>query len=409
MLYKNSVFIKSVANVNKHLEPIMQKFNFKFAEILFVSDEKIWNLNKNFFPQNFLNKFGEVLLLEKPIADMNFVEKISEKSKNFKLILAFGSGTISDLCKYASFKNNLDYAIIISALSMNGYVAKNASITLNDHKKTLNAHLPKILLADMRILKHSPIELTKAGIADVLCFLACKFDITINDMIFGIKINKESINIQENIVKNFIKNYEAFDLKDNKFLKILLMMIINSGYAMTLNNSSQPASQTEHLIAHYLAMKKPEIVNEILHGKLIAITVIPALKAHMAIIKLMEINQLKNNILKLANEEFPSKKLKDKFSDKIIHECYEEFINKITFIKNNQELLINFEKNNKKIFKKLYKIHQDSLVIYGIFNHFKIAFDNNEINISESEIQEATYYAKYIRNRITALDLLYFS
>lgn len=408
MLYKNLVFIKSVTNINKHLAPILLKFNIQFNEILFVSDEKIWNANKKFFPQNFLNKFGDVLLLEKPIAEISFVEKIIEKSKNFKLILAFGSGTISDLCKFASFKNNIDYAIVISALSMNGYMAKNASITVNDHKKTLSAHLPKIILADMRILKNSPIELTKAGIADVLCFLACKFDIEMNDMIFGVKIKKEAVNIQENIIKNFVKNYESFDLKDNKFLKTLLMIIINSGYAMTLNNSSKPASQTEHLIAHYLTMKKPEIVNEILHGKLIAITVISALKAHMAIIKLMEINQLNNNILKLFNEEFPSKKLQDKLSHKIIYECHEEFVNKINFIKNNQELLKNFEKNNKKIFKKLYKIHQDSLVIYAIFNHFKITYDNNEVNIGESEIQEAIYFAKYIRNRITALDLLYF-
>ena len=54
-------------------------------------------------------------------------------------LVAVGSGTINDLCKYAAAQDGKPYAVFATAPSMNGYTSKNAAITVDGHKKSLPA------------------------------------------------------------------------------------------------------------------------------------------------------------------------------------------------------------------------------------------------------------------------------
>ena len=50
---------------------------------------------------------------------------VTDMDRNTDLILAVGSGTINDLCKFISYKMKLDYMIIATAPSMDGYASKS--------------------------------------------------------------------------------------------------------------------------------------------------------------------------------------------------------------------------------------------------------------------------------------------
>ena len=54
-------------------------------------------------------------------ADIKCVEEIKVAAVGVDYIIAVGSGTINDLCKYASFLIGKPYAVFGTALSMNGY------------------------------------------------------------------------------------------------------------------------------------------------------------------------------------------------------------------------------------------------------------------------------------------------
>ena len=183
---------------------------------------------------------------------------------------------------------------------MNGYVSKNASITLKNHKKTLEAKLPIAVWCDFVILKNAPQELNQAGLADVLCFYSCNFDLILSNQIFLQNINFEALKIQQKVVKNFVKNYKKFTLNDDDFLRNLLKMILNSGWAMTIANSSAPASQSEHLLAHVLTMKFPQKTHAILHGRLIASSTISSLINQQKIVE----NFSKNSPIKFLENYF---------------------------------------------------------------------------------------------------------
>lgn len=391
-------------NPLKNLASFIQKLGYLNQEILFVSDKKIWESNKNFFQQNFLLNFGDHILLEKPIADEKNLEIILKKSQNFKFIFAFGSGTINDLCKYASFKNNIKYGILISALSMNGYSAKNASISFNNHKKSLNAHLPIFIIANYQVLKKCPIDMTKAGLSDVVCFYSCIFDIKLNEIFFKTYVNEQALSLQIKSLNKFKKNFLNYSITDIAFLKILFELILNSGLAMTLDNSSLPASQSEHLISHYLTMKNPQLNYKILHGRLIATTTITSLKIQKSITDIMKSGDFKILIKKILQCNFPQKIIENQLGFEISQECYHEYQKKINKINSSFDLGEYYQKNKKDILKTLDKIIKNSEIVLKIFKHFDIKHDIKTINIDDKTYQEALLSAKYIRNRITCLD-----
>ena len=407
---KSKILLKIQKNLATKIEKLIIEMGYDFNKVIFISDQKIWENNQHFFKKNFDKKFAKFLILENPQANQNFVKIIVENAQNCDLILGFGSGTINDLCKFSSKKLNINYAILISALSMNGYASKNASITINNHKKTLEAQLPKAILCDLTILKNAPQQLNQAGLADVLCFYSCNFDLILSNKIFLQNINFEALKIQQKIVKNFVKNYKKFSLNDDEFLRQLLNMILTSGFAMTIANSSAPASQSEHLLAHVLTMKYPQKTQNILHGRLIASTTIFSLINQEKIVKNFQeksaFKMLENFFENLQNEDF-LKKINQFFGDDLAQECLAEYALKIEYLlKNSAKIIDNFKKNKAKIIKILDKNLFKNQFLIEIFEHFLVEFDFKKICFEDNEINEARLFAKFIRNRITSSDFL---
>ena len=55
---------------------------------------------------------------------------VQELTRHADAIVVVGSGSLSDTCKFATFKDGRKYASFGTASSMNGYAASTASVTL---------------------------------------------------------------------------------------------------------------------------------------------------------------------------------------------------------------------------------------------------------------------------------------
>jgi len=368
-----------------------EEFDFADKKILFVSDKKIWNNCAKFFPKNFL-KNHKNLLLENPKPDEKNLKKIAAALKNCDFILALGSGTINDLCKFTSAQKNIPYAIIASAASMNGYLSKNASITIAGHKKTLPATLPTAVFCDLRILKAAPTRLTKAGIGDSLCFYSCWFDWYLSHKILGTKFDKKPFEMLQKKMDFFVKNFARFSLKDEEFLKMLIEILLLSGQGMTIAGGSYPASQSEHLIAHTIEMKYPEIAHKKLHGEMIAVTTLTAAKLQKNILT----NNTPSSAILLIKEEGFGVDVINFFGKKIAAECQKEY---------DQKISQKPKPISAPLKKELQKIHLDESNLKKILSHFKISASPKSLGLSTKEYQACVTHAKYIRNRFTVLDL----
>jgi glycerol-1-phosphate dehydrogenase [NAD(P)+] len=283
---------------------------------------------------------------------------------------------------------------------MNGYLSKNASITIFGHKKTLPATLPLKVFCDLGILSSAPLELTKAGIGDSLCFYSCWFDWYLSHKILGTKFDKKPFEILQKKMDFLIKNYKKFSLKDEKFLKLLIEILLLSGQGMTHAGGSYPASQSEHLIAHCLDMKYG--LKNILHGAQIAVTTFTSLKLQKKILqkKALKIKKVPGHFLQLR--EF--------FGTGVARECRAEYLKKVDGLlrhceEHSDEAIHISEKIWTKHKTKLSKLLFDEKKLRQIFNHFKIDYDVESLGVSKQQYQECVANAKFIRNRFTCLDL----
>lgn len=388
LMYKNHPQIVDFAARN--LDDVLYDLKLFEERILFVSDQKIWQKNVKFFGKNLPNLVSEILLLDEPKADEKTLKKLRKKAEKFELIIAFGSGTINDLCKATSAQNNTPYIVIPSAASMNGYLSKNASITISNHKKTIAATLPKAVLIDLEILKNAPLELTKAGIGDSFSFYSCWFDWFLSNQILGTKFDEKCFTILQPKIDFLRKNYAKFSLRDEKLLEALIEILLLSGLAMTRAEGSYPASQSEHLISHAIEMKFEKTAKN-LHGAQIAVTTLTSAKIQEKL--------LQKKSLKIAVENFPQKEIEKFFDKKIALQCRSEFLQK-------QKLIAKVEvKNWSKIREKLRKIHMTESELQKLFQHFKIKSSARSLQLTTAQYQTCIHHAKFIRNRFTCLDL----
>jgi glycerol-1-phosphate dehydrogenase [NAD(P)+] len=399
---QKEIIINIANNLANQACELILKLGFSLENSIIISDKKIWQKHFKNFKEDFRNQLGETLILRDPTTDEKFVKKIIDHAKNYRLIIAFGSGTINDLCKYSASQLNIPYVVFTSACSMNGYCSPSASITINSHKKTLNAKVPIAVFSDLKILKQSPKKMTKAGIADALCLYSCWFDWFLSYLIFDSKFNLECFLMQENAIAKLKKNYLNWQLNDQNFLAILMEILLVSGKAMGLANGSYPASQSEHLIGHCLSMKYPKELKNILHGNLIAIT-----SQQSLIIQQEILNKLQQNKLILPTTSIAYlQRINKFFGKKIAHECIDQYKDKK--ISNKKILQINEKlKDNQQIFFfELKKIYEQNSSVKKIFRHFKINTNWRKLSLNQQQYHDCVNNAKFIRNRFTSLDFL---
>ncbi|HEX3064985.1 MAG TPA: iron-containing alcohol dehydrogenase, partial [Dongiaceae bacterium] len=119
---------------------------------------------------------GFIVLPGEPVPDMETVEIVRAQTKHATGLIAVGSGTINDLCKYATFLDRKPYAVFGTAPSMNGYTSVSAAITEHGHKKSLPAHAPVGVFLDLEVLAKAPLRMIRSGLGDSVCRTTAQAD-----------------------------------------------------------------------------------------------------------------------------------------------------------------------------------------------------------------------------------------
>ena len=228
----------------------------KYNNILLVCDNNTYNvcgknvktiLEEKISNQIVLESNGEVVIPNE--------EKISEIESGIQsetdLIIGVGSGVINDLCKYVSFRHNLEYFIVATAPSMDGYASVGAALILKGMKVTINARPPKAIIGDTDVLKNAPRKMLQAGYGDIIGKYSClndwKLSTLINDEYFCDNIYNLTLSQAEK-VKPFA---HALLDRNEEAVEALMEALVTVGIAMSYVGNSRPASGSEHHLSHY--------------------------------------------------------------------------------------------------------------------------------------------------------------
>lgn len=198
--------------------------------------------------------------------------------KKCDIIIAVGSGTINDLCKFVSYQMSCDYMIFATAPSMDGFVSNGAAMIVNHVKVSFDCRVPVAVVGDTEVLRNAPMSMINAGLADTLgkytCLLDWKLSALINDEYYCDQV----VGMVEDALKTIMDQKNLIAKRDANAIKSVTEALVLTGIAMALVGYSRPASGCEHHLSHLWEMrflmegKKP-----ILHGTKVGIGMITAL------------------------------------------------------------------------------------------------------------------------------------
>jgi glycerol-1-phosphate dehydrogenase [NAD(P)+] len=219
-----------------------------------------------------LGRVTSIVLPGRPHPDTANVERIRAESAGADALVAVGSGTINDLCKYASARDGKRYVVFGTAPSMNGYTSLNAAITVNGLKKSLAAQAPLGVFLDLGILAAAPARMIRSGLGDSLCRPTAQADWLLSHLLFDRPYRTMPFVLLAADEEQLFAEPEALMAGDLGAMTCLVRTLLLSGFGTAICGNSQPASQGEHLISHYADMFGDHAWPDSFHGEQIGVT-----------------------------------------------------------------------------------------------------------------------------------------
>ena len=201
------------------------------------------------------------------------------------LILAVGSGTINDICKFLSFKLNLDYFILATAPSMDGFASSGAALIVSNMKTTYETHVARVIIADTDILKAAPANMIAAGLGDLIGKYTCLCDWKIANIVNGEYYCHTIVDMVKRSLKSLFENTDLSQPQNPDTVAGIMEGLFLTGIAMSYVKNSRPASGSEHHLSHYWEMMFLSQGKEaVLHGTKVGIATIAVVRAYESLI-----------------------------------------------------------------------------------------------------------------------------
>ncbi|MBR2884186.1 MAG: sn-glycerol-1-phosphate dehydrogenase [Clostridia bacterium] len=195
------------------------------------------------------------------------VYDINAYSYNPDYILAVGSGSINDTCRMVSYRLGIDYGVVGTAPSMDGYASVVAPLLMGSSKIVYTCSIARHIIIDLNICANAPYELLLAGVGDMIGKYVAILDWELSHKLTGEYYCEKVANMVLDATKKCVDT--ATVLKERKIdtIKNTVDGLILSGLGMAYTGSSRPASGTEHMVGQtweIMDLEKGELPN--LHG-----------------------------------------------------------------------------------------------------------------------------------------------
>ena len=196
---------------------------------------------------------GKLVILDHPHADAAQVRQVQQLTADQEALIAVGSGTINDLCKYATYLDGRRYSVFATAPSMNGYTSSTASITLDSGLKTTqNAHAAKGVFIDIEVSSQAPQYLIGAGLGDSLCRPTAQVDWYFSHVLLGTRYATAPYLLQEADEAEALRRTADMGRGEHDSIGYLQRLLTLGGLGIAVVGMSHPGSMGEHQISHWI-------------------------------------------------------------------------------------------------------------------------------------------------------------
>ncbi len=339
----------------------------------------------------------EVLVLHNPKSTINAVKDLRHQTRNADTLIAVGSGTVSDLVKYASFLDGKRYSVFPTS-PMNAYTTSTASITQSGIKRSLPAHSASGVFVDLQILANCPQRLINSALSDVVCRTTAQVDWFLSHAFWNTPYSEIPYTLLAYDEESLFSNAHRLREHDLDVLASLVRTCALNGLGSAVVGTTHPGSMAEHMVSHYLDMFAGDSHPGTLHGEQVGVAT-------------LSISRLQNKILLAStppqisfvrrDENFFAKKFGSKNGAEYAA-CYSaKLFSKENIQKWNAHLAKKWDSFTEPMRRVMLSTEKVAAPLRAAGAHTS----SDDLGFDAAFYAEAIKNARFIRDRFTILDL----
>ncbi len=341
-------------------------------------------------------RIESVVLGDAPHADQETVDRLRIATSNADTLVAVGSGTINDLCKAAAAGAGKPYIVFGTAPSMNGFSSVTAAVTVNGLKKTVPGVAARGVFLDLTVLAGAPDRLIRSGLGDSLCRATCQADWRLAQELTGAPYREAPFSLLAEDEAPLFAESDALLAGDLKVMERLARTLVLSGFGMAICGGSEPASEGEHLIAHYGEMRSEAAWPALYHGEAVGIATVTMARLYESLLARRP---------RVAPTVVSEDDVTGHFGTDLGALCWTEFSPKRLDAAGADAMNQRLEANWDAIAERLSDVLRPAAELEATLRRAGAPFSPADTGWPSRFYRDAVLHAREIRNRYTALDL----
>lgn len=323
------------------------------------------------------------------------------------LIIGVGTGSITDMTRYSSFKLKLPCFTVATGAPMDGFAASIGIMNINSLKATMPAHCTEVIIGDTDILKTAPYRMTVAGFGDLIGKVTCLNDWELARIINGEHYCANITRLVRECVADVMKEAPKIKERDPETLGSIMRGLVLSGAAISLYGDSRPASGAEHHMSHYwetIIEQRGE--RPAMHGEQVAVG---------TVLVLMLIEELLKENVDFDAARADAVRYDHEAWEKAIREHYGAAADEVIALENRVgknaidgrlRRIDSMERNWDAVRAQLQTV-PSSASLRALLKDIGCPYSPAQINIDDALLKDTFLYCKEVRPRYTVFQTVY--
>lgn len=322
------------------------------------------------------------------------------------IIVAVGSGTITDIVRFVSLRTKLPFICIPTAASVDAYASNTTSIVVKGVKHCLQGEQPEAIFIPVDTLREAPRSMTAAGFGDMTAKYTAIADWKLAHLLVSEHYDNQLVQYVKAALNQCVAEVKGIGKRSEKGIQTLMEGLNVSGFCMARARKSRPAAGSEHSLSHFWEMTHQEDDASLaLHGTRTGVATGVIAEIYECIRSLSHDEVAK----RLKNASFPHPSEERAGLQRIFGERGREIGDcGFSFLGMSQA---DFPQLKRKILDKWDEIVEiagqvpPKERIVSLLHQADGLSTPQEIGISEDEVRQALHWAPYLRPRFTVLEL----
>lgn len=182
------------------------------------------------------------------------VERVIDRAttEDAGFLLGIGGGTVIDVAKMAADDLGVGFVSVPTTASHDGIVSGRGSIPEKDTRHSVAADPPLCVIADTAVIANAPWRFITAGCADIISNYTAVKDWQLAHRLKNVEYSEYAGALSQMTAEMLVGNADSIKEGLEESAWLVMKALVSSGVAMSIADSSRPASGAEHLISHQL-------------------------------------------------------------------------------------------------------------------------------------------------------------